>query len=93
LEQAGEPFAVAAVEVVRAEKERAGRRAEDHEEEADDQAGVAVERFSSDTGAGAARELLLLAALCLSWGFYLHDQVVGSSYRWGKCWEENEAEA
>jgi hypothetical protein len=65
------------VEEVGPQKERTGRRADDHEDEADDQAGVAVEWFSGDSGVVAASELLLLAALCLSWGFYLHDQVVG----------------
>jgi hypothetical protein len=67
------------VEEVRADKEWAGHGADDHEEEADDQARVAVERFSGDTGAIAASELLMLAALSLSWGFclYVHDQLVG----------------
>jgi hypothetical protein len=62
------------VDEVVAEEEWRARRAEDHEDEAEDQAGVAVERFRGDTGAGGASDLLLL---CVSWGFNLHDRWSG----------------
>jgi hypothetical protein len=66
------------VEEVGAEEEWPARPADDHEEEAEDQAGVTVERFSRDTGGGGASELLLLLeGLCLSWGLNVHDRWSG----------------
>jgi hypothetical protein len=65
------------VEEVGAEEEWPARPADDHEEKAEDQAGVTVEWFSRDTGGGVASELLLLEGLCLSWGFNVHDRWSG----------------
>jgi hypothetical protein len=70
LEEAGEPLAVAAVEEVGAEEERAPGRADDHEDEVDDEDRVA------ERPCGGADLAVMAFAWLRRWRFDLHDAAV-----------------